>query len=412
MACKRKLLTIGDKYAALIDVEKGVTKSVIADRLGVSRSTLSCWIRDAEKIRKAYETGSFSHNTKRMKVGKYPKTEEATSKWLLEARAANINISGTILKIKAEDFAQQLGEDDFKAGNGWLFRFRQRHGIVHRTIRGEGRGVDQAVVDDFRATVPARLLEEFRPEDIFNMDETGLSYLAQSTKTLTFRDDSAIGTKQPKNRLTVVPCANMTGTEKRQLLVIGRYLRPRCFKNAILPCKYDANARAWMTSDVFRDWCLQWDRQLSRRGRRIALLLDNAPGHPALTLDNIKLVYLPPNTTSHTQPLDQGIIANFKSHYRHIFTLNHLCPAMKADKPLDFDVLKALDVCVQAWSRVTPRTIARCFRRAGFMHPDIVGDDDEDEDKLTGSSGRDLFYDGVGDKLNDVKTKKNAEIVL
>ena len=38
--------------------------------------------------------------------------------------------------------------------------------------------------------------------------------------------------------------------------------------------------------------------------------------------------------------------------------------------------------------------------------------DDEEEDKLTGSSGRDLFYDGLGDILTDVKTKKNAETVL
>ena len=31
--------------------------------------------------------------------------------------------------------------------------------------------------------------------------------------------------------------------------------------------------------------------------------------------------------------------------------------------------------------------------------------DDEEEDILTGSSGRDLFYDGLGDILTDIKTK-------
>jgi len=38
--------------------------------------------------------------------------------------------------------------------------------------------------------------------------------------------------------------------------------------------------------------------------------------------------------------------------------------------------------------------------------------DDEEEDRLTGSSGQDLFYDGLGDILTDVKTMKNAETVL
>jgi len=38
--------------------------------------------------------------------------------------------------------------------------------------------------------------------------------------------------------------------------------------------------------------------------------------------------------------------------------------------------------------------------------------DDEEEDLLTGSSGRDLFYDGLLDILTDVKTKKDPELVL
>jgi DDE superfamily endonuclease len=32
----------------------------------------------------------------------------------------------------------------------------------------------------------------------------------------------------------------------------------------------------------------------------------------ALKLTNIKLIYLPPNTTAHLQPLDAGVINNFK----------------------------------------------------------------------------------------------------
>lgn len=39
-------------------------------------------------------------------------------------------------------------------------------------------------------------------------------------------------------------------------------------------------------------------------------------------------------------------------------------------------------------------------------------DDDEEEDLLTGSSGRDLFYDGLGDTLTDRKSKKDPESVL
>uniref|UniRef100_A0A8C0GDB3 DDE-1 domain-containing protein n=1 Tax=Chelonoidis abingdonii TaxID=106734 RepID=A0A8C0GDB3_CHEAB len=53
------------------------------------------------------------------------------------------------------------------------------------------------------------------------------------------------------------------------------------------------------------------------------LIVDNAPGHPAHLDDfhpNVKVVFLPPNTTSILQPMDQGAIANFKAYYlRRIF---------------------------------------------------------------------------------------------
>ena len=48
---------------------------------------------------------------------------------------------------------------------------------------------------------------------------------------------------------------------------------------------------------------------------KILLLLDNAPGHPIYLDDfceNVKVVFLPPNTTSLIQPMDQGVILHSK----------------------------------------------------------------------------------------------------
>jgi hypothetical protein len=54
------------------------------------------------------------------------------------------------------------------------------------------------------------------------------------------------------------------------------------------------------------------------------LLLDNAPGHPQSLGDlfpEVKVVFLPPNTTSLLQPMDQTVIATFKRYYtRRIMT--------------------------------------------------------------------------------------------
>ena len=77
-----------------------------------------------------------------------------------------------------------------------------------------------------------------------------------------------------------------------------------------------------MTQDIFRHWIKTLDNKFRSQNRQILMLLDNASSHlgrqlfddlsQPLKLTNITIRYLPPNTTSHLQPMDQGIINNFK----------------------------------------------------------------------------------------------------
>ena len=57
------------------------------------------------------------------------------------------------------------------------------------------------------------------------------------------------------------------------------------------------------------------------------MIVDNCPAHPKVQgLKAIKLIFLPPNTTSKTQPMDQGVIQNLKLHYRKLVILQQLMP--------------------------------------------------------------------------------------
>ena len=65
-----------------------------------------------------------------MKAGHFVKTEQAILENILQARAANIELTGTIIKIKAENFAKKLGESGVCGSNGRFHRFKNRHDIV------------------------------------------------------------------------------------------------------------------------------------------------------------------------------------------------------------------------------------------------------------------------------------------
>ncbi|CAI6004772.1 unnamed protein product [Closterium sp. NIES-65] len=153
--------------------------------------------------------------------------------------------------------------------------------------------------------------------------------------------------------------------------------------------------------------------------RCIAVLLDNASSHMlrdecawseivcgmrTTRLSNVRLIFLPPNTTAFTQPLDQGIIATAKARYRQhwlraftaLWNDDGATSAVARYRPNLRDVLGWLS---DAWMSVGARTIQRCFWRTGCMplswslelthvyddeptphaYPDIELDDDIDD---------------------------------
>ena len=84
-----------------------------------------------------------------------------------------------------------------------------------------------------------------------------------------------------------------------------------------LPVEYRANKKAWMTADLFTEWIRNVDKTMCRQKRQILMVVDNCPAHPNINdLENVKLAFLPPNTTSKMQPCDAGIINSMKAYYR------------------------------------------------------------------------------------------------
>lgn len=110
--------------------------------------------------------------------------------------------------------------------------------------------------------------------------------------------------------------------------------------NVMIPCIYLSLSRAWITGDRFVEYLYGWDTKL--KDSKIVLLPDHFAALPKdVNLINIKLAFLPPNTTSALQPLNQRIIQVLKQDYRKRVVQQYLsiiCSLTCLHKQIDLQI--------------------------------------------------------------------------
>ena len=210
----------------------------------------------------------------------------------------------------------------FHFSNGWLHSFQRRCNLRSLSSHGESGDADHASIDrelpKFRVVIV-----RFEKADVFNADEFGHFYnLAPNRKTA---HDRLPGRKKQKVRLTYLGCCNASGSERLPLICIGKARKSLCFKNEIgteLGFNYYNNAKAYMNTPLVFAWLMRFSSCITRTDPdcRVLLMLDNCSAHGSEeslpSMDNVEVIYLPPNTTSKLQPLDSGITASVKTKYR------------------------------------------------------------------------------------------------
>jgi hypothetical protein len=356
----------------------------VARDLGIPESTLRGWKSQEENLKsslfKVEEEAGLK--AKIIKTAKDLSLDQALYDWFVEARSEGLTISGPILKAQAEKFDKQMNGEtsQFKASNGWLDRFKNRHGISQVFVCGEIRSADSEAADKYPEVLKGILKEGgYVDEQVYNCDETGLCYKMIPDRTLACKDDVSRreGFKQRKDRVKILFCVNKIGSHKMKPLMIGKSKSPRCFHHvnmSTLPFDYKNSKNAWMTSSIFEDWfhqifvpSVRSHLKKQKLDQKAILLLDNCPAHPSsdslISPDGkIKVSYLPKNTTSRIQPLDQGIISVFKQNYRREF----IRAVVESSTTLQ-DFLKTLnlkEVCHlggKAWDMITMTCIEKCW---------------------------------------------------
>lgn len=76
-----------------------------------------------------------------------------------------------------------------------------------------------------------------------------------------------------------------------------------------------------MTHILLYAWMMRFDANIGEMtSRKVALLVNNCSEHGAVetipALNNVVEIFLPPNSTSKIQPIDENIISSAKVRYR------------------------------------------------------------------------------------------------
>lgn len=371
MASKNRTDLSIAKKLEILDALKSKKATEVASEFKIGYSTVKKIRQKEEEIQKEAEANG---NLKRKRKRESPNEEigNALFVWFQQMMAQGAVMNGPMLVEKANQLATTLEYENFEPSNGWLERWKNRHNIRFFKLHGEKAAADHESAENWINNTFSGLIENYHPDDIFNADETGLFWKALPSGTLAVAGSQPTGGKTPKDRMTVLFLCNATGTLKK-IYTIGNFKKPRCFNRAQPPLPYYSSANAWMTSWIWSDILKKFDRELG--DRKIILFADNAACHKLLDnieLKNIKIIFMPPNTTSLIQPLDQGIIRATKAHYRTQI-MRKLINAIDNGSSLanyakSIDLLKSLHMLKRAWFLVSPSTIENCFRKAGFLN--------------------------------------------
>uniref|UniRef100_A0A6I8NMT6 Uncharacterized protein n=1 Tax=Ornithorhynchus anatinus TaxID=9258 RepID=A0A6I8NMT6_ORNAN len=365
VSTKRKNLSMEDKVQVIREVERGKKKSAVGRQFNLVRSTIHRIWNDRERILSAFE--QEGPKAKRLRKPARGDVTEALAAWVRQQRAADVPVSRPRLVVKARELAAALGDETFVCSGDWVRRFQSRHDVRLAPGGGAGAGGPGAG-GEWAAAVWPSLREGFGEGDVFCADETGLIF-----------GTTGDGGRPARDRITALVCANMSGTEKRRLVVVGESPLPGPPSQRAperTPVFYSVHPRARMTSALFRAELRQWDRELRLQSRKILLLVDPGPARPrADGLRNIRLAFLPAGRPGRPRPLGRGVVGSLRGHFRRLMTLRRVERAGRGGDPAATlgDALWAAD---KAWGGITEGTIREGFRQAGLAgaDPGAAGD--------------------------------------
>lgn len=387
---ERKAITLDVKLEVLRRFEVGEKLSQIAKALGLAVSTVATIRDNKEKIKASSQiaTPLRASRLTRHRSAAMETMERLLHVWLEDQSQRNMPLSVTIIQEKAkslfDDLQREQGKssqkEKFSASKGWFVRFKERHCLPHFKTDSTAPGNKDTYPEVLKSIIEEG---EYTPQQVFNVDETGLYWKRMPERTfISVEEKAEPGFKPSRDRLMLLLGGNAAGDFKLKPLVVYRSENPRALKGYSkpnLPVIWRSNKKAWATRSIFHEWftyffcpavekyCVQ-----NNLANRALLILDSAPCHPVNLSDlsdTVRVEYLHDSTADSVQPMGQGVTSTFKAHYLRR-TFEHILEATDGEDTAvvrefwrNYNIMDAVDNIAVAWEALRPATMNSVWKK-------------------------------------------------
>ena len=215
-----------------------------------------------------------------------------------------------------------------KAGEGFWFNFKARNKLSIRrpeaTSLGRATAFNKHTVNLFFNNLKNVYEQfQFRAQDVFNLDETGVHTVMTPGAVVTERGTKQVGSVTSAERgelVTLVYAISAAGTVLPPFFIFPRVHYKQHFVNGG-PEGSSGSARTggWMNEDIFLEYLNYFVSHVrSSHENKVLLIMDNLQAHISIqTIDFAKnngvvLLTIPPHTSHKLQPLDVTCFGPFK----------------------------------------------------------------------------------------------------
>ncbi|XP_047135519.2 uncharacterized protein LOC105844307 [Hydra vulgaris] len=323
------------------------TKRKAVKIFGVKRSTLKRRIKEARlSLNGLNKLQCVPYSNSSMKIFSVTEEQELVQYCLVSAKMG-YGLSPIKLRALTFEYALKLEkkcphsrrgsakpwETNKHAGVDWFRAFLSRHPelVIRKpeaTSIGRMSAFNKYNVNLFYNYLQSLLIKyKFSPNDIWNVDETGVTTVQVPEHVLAKRGERQVASVTSAERgilVTMCNAVNASGSSITPFYIFPRvHFKDFFLRNSIPGSVGTANKSGWMVESTFMEWFNHFIKSVRpSKTNPVLLILDNHESHMSINFidlasdNDVIVLTIPPHTSHKLQPLDITVYGPFKRHYK------------------------------------------------------------------------------------------------